>query len=100
MKKIVAFMLCCMMMVGALSAFANDGVMPRIDCNHTYGLDDVDCSDVIDCCTTVYYTEWYCKDCGEYVKTTGTKYRYSHNWVTDIIDGEEVEICTKCDEIK
>ena len=100
MKKLVAFMLCCMMMVGTLSAFASDDVMPLGECDHNYGTYTNAVTERIGTCTVLKYNEVICSYCDEVLRHSNVKYTYSHNWVTDIIDGEEVEICTKCDEIK
>jgi len=100
MKKIIAFMLCCMMMLGALNAFANDGVMPIGECDHNYGTHKNSVTEHPNRCTTLKYDEIICNYCDEVLRHDNVRYTYSHNWVTDIIDGKEVEICTKCDEIK
>ncbi len=102
MKKLIAIMLCCMMMVGALSAFAEDGVMPCGDCNHSYGTYSVSVSEWIDSCTKVSYKEVYCAECDEYLRTTNTKYTYSHDWraTDDVHDGKTVYVCADCGEEK
>lgn len=100
MKKIVAFMLCCMMMVGALSAFAADGVMPRIDCDHQYGTYEVEQAPIeVNECTTKYVVKKYCNECDRPVGSS-VSYDYHHTWVDEIIDGKPAKACYYCGKIK
>ena len=99
MKKLVAFMLCCMMMVGALSAFAEDGIMPRIECFHRGDWITVETGEETDGCTTITYYEVYCEDCGDTLKEY-SRSSTVHEWYDDIIDGEEVTVCGNCGAVK
>ena len=98
MKKLIAFMLCCMMMVGALSAFANDGVMPIAECpcTRTY---DKHIGTRTEGCTVIKTYRVICRECsanlGEYeVETT------NHRWEEEIIDGKTEQVCYYCGAIK
>lgn len=106
MKKLVAFMLCCMMMVGALSAFATETEIETCSaCTHKGGTYTE--STTVDrvCFSKTVHVITYCADCdeelGDQYKTVSTS---SHvggkETVTDIIDGEPVEVtyCTACGE--
>ncbi len=97
MKKIIAFMLCCMMMVGVLNAFAEDGLMPLWECEHENAERDVVDTER-DGCTITTITEVTCPDCGyhDYFERTST----SHEWVNEVIDGETVKVCYYCGKIK
>lgn len=99
MKKLIAFMLCCMMMVGALSAFANDGVMPAYECPCTNTRDyQVDSYD-LDECTTVYVYEVICRDCGASLGEYEVE-KSHHTWVDEIIDGKPAKACYYCGAVK
>lgn len=89
MKKLIALVLCGMMMVGALCAFAAEGIMPRIDCDHSYGTtaDLVD-TDTIGCIEIGYY-EVTCNSCGACVRTYSRTLATHHEW-----DGNNV--CKNC----
>lgn len=100
MKKIIAFMLCCMMMIGALSAFAGNGIMLRGGCIHIYGSFEVEHDPIeVDECKTKYVVKEYCNECGECIATT-TTYDIHHTWVDEIIDGKPAKACYYCGKIK
>lgn len=100
MKKLVAFMLCCMMMVGALSAFAEDGVMPCWDCDHQYGTYEVEQDPIeVDECKTKYVVKVYCSECDRCIDSYAT-YDYHHTWVDEIIDGKPAKACYYCGKVK
>lgn len=95
MKKIIAFMLCCMMMVGALSAFAENGITPRIDCNHTYGTTIVPGKKGVDagtCRLKDLYKE-VCDECGTVVDSWA-EYYPQHEGPIQEVNG--VDICKAC----
>lgn len=51
-----------------------DGVMPRIDCNHTYGEVYRDRFEQYDCFEYVEYTEVSCVECGTFLRNENTHY--------------------------
>lgn len=93
MKKIIAFMLCCVMMVGALSAFAEDAVMPCWDCDHKNSTHTETTTVRVRTC---YYKDVHkeiCDDCGRTVDSYADYYT-SHEG--PIREENGVDICKAC----
>ena len=94
MKKVLAIMICGMLLVGSLSVFAAEAACPHTGDTYTevvvvgrHG------------CTTDYVKYWYCSDCDALLNEQYYS-RTSHNWSDEIIDGQLVTICLNCDMIK
>lgn len=95
MKKLVAFMLCCMMLAGSLCAFGEEGVMPCIDCNHTYGTTTVCVGSGLDAgkCREKDVYEEVCDDCGTVVDSWAEYYTVHEGPIHEV---NGVDICEAC----
>ncbi len=101
MKRIFVFILCYMMILGSFYAQAEDSAEPLLICPHTAGEKKYTYVRDLDCCTTVSYSDVYCSFCGEFLRSTPLEYTYSHIWSDEeIVDGEQVTMCLKCDMIQ
>lgn len=99
MKKLVAFMLCCMMLAGSLCAFAEEGVMPIYECPCTSTYTELIRTRKVGTCTTIKTYEVICRTCSKSHGTYDVE-STSHTWVDEIIDGELVKACRDCGEVK
>lgn len=101
MKKIISILLCSMMLCGSLSVFAEDGIMPLIDCDHDpiYGTTEETTVTEISECKTKITVKTYCNECGARIDTS-VSYDTHHTWVDEIIDGETVKACYYCGAVK
>lgn len=95
MKKVIALMLCGMMMVGTLCAFAEEGIMPMNDCNHQYGTHDVCTQSGVKVGTCRYKNIYkvYCDECGRVVDSYAVFYT-EHEGPIHVEN--EVDICQAC----
>lgn len=97
MKKIIALVLCGMMMVGALCAFAEDGIMPLYDCEHEETTERL-ISTERDGCITIRTYRVTCGRCP--YSDTFEDVTENHSWSSEIIDGESTTVCSECGETK
>lgn len=100
MKKTISLLLAAMMMLGSLCVFAEDGLMPLIDCDHQYGRHEGTPTYIdIDRCTTKRVVNIYCAECGRQIDSKAT-FSYHHTWVDEIIDGDSVKACYYCGKVQ
>ena len=64
------------------------GVMPRIDCNHTYGEERDYGFDQYDCGRYVEYYEISCRECGAFLRNEDTHYGTNDEHVGGLEYGE------------
>lgn len=96
MRKIIALLLCCMMMAGALCAFAEGTVEPRIDCNHdNYGTYERLSQSGVKVGTCRYKDVYkvYCAECDRVIDSYNVFYTEHEG---PIQDENGVDVCQAC----
>lgn len=99
MKKLIAILLCGMMMVGSLCVFAEEGIMPQDECFHDFDWDEVITGVEETPCGTITYYDVYCTQCGDVIGDREVV-KETHAWVDELIDGTITTVCSRCDAIK
>ena len=121
MKKLISFLLVALFLLGSFPATfaeevemhehegccevnADGGIMPLVDCDHTYGFNyEVIRQEQIECCRVRTYYRNICKECGRAVGTSNSittnsvhlgPYSYGYYWFPD--DGAKY-YCKKCE---
>ncbi len=95
MKKTVALSLCCLMLLGSLSALAGV-VQPYAECTHDYP-HNTEYYDEVSGCWTLHYKKDICSYCGDETSTLLSREENNHSGraTKDPVKGWIV-VCSRC----
>lgn len=96
MRKMIALLLCCLLLTGSLTGLAGGEVQPCADCTHDYP-HNTEYYDKVSGCWTLHYKKDICTYCGDETSTLLSREENNHSAKAklDPLRGWIV-VCSRC----